>query len=421
MPQALPADNILQNVQTYQKSDLGPLYICNPLIFTANKMFDDFQNFSGNLGDSVTFDKPLKLVGTDSLVANFERIQQRTQTLTVDKEFSVAIQGNAQQFIFNIDAYMDRLGLPAIRRIGGRISQDVALLAETNTYRCYGDGRSPVNSFAQLDAALESMRDYGDAGYPTRGYLPSTVISAIINSGINQFVPERNEEIAQTWMLGDFAACSWYRVTNMPKHMSGEFGTVDPATLALTVSAISPDGSTLTMTSAGGSHTQALAAYDILTLDPNNAVGAFFLQFSQFNTTSQKIQVAVQADATSSGGTVTATIFPALISGVDQPDNNNKNINVSLASLVGATVTTTASHNVGFITGGNALYIAMPRLPDQFPFPSSQEVDDETGVSMRVYYGNIPTQNVYGLVHDVIWGKTLVQEYAMRLAFPLVS
>lgn len=421
MPQSLPADNILQNVQTYQKSDLGPLYICNPLIFTANKMFDDFQNFSGNLGDTVTFDKPIKLIGQDSLVANFEPINQRVQTLKVDQQFNVAIQGNAQQFIFNLDYYMDRLGLPAIRRIGGRISEDVATLAETATYRCYGDGRSPINSFAQLDQALESMRDYGDPGFPTRGYLPSTVISAIINSGINQFVPQRNEEIAQTWMLGDFAACSWYRVTNMPKHISGAFGNIDPATLALTISAISADGTSITFTSSGGTESQAFAAYDVITIDPNNAVGAFFLQFTQYNTTSQKIQVAVQADASSSSGTVTATVFPALVSAVDQPNNNNKNINVALSDLVGATATVTASHNVGFIVGGNALFLAMPRLPDQYPFPSSSEVDEETGVSMRVYYGNIPTQNIMGLVHDVIWGKTLVPEYAMRLAFPLVS
>jgi hypothetical protein len=421
MPQSLPADNILQNVQTYQQSDLGPLYICNPLIFTANKMFDDFQNFSGNLGDSVSFDKPIKLIGQDSLVADFEPIVQRTQTLTVNKSFNVSIQGNAQQFIFNIDAYMDRIGLPAIRRIGGRISQDVANLFETNTYRCYGDGRAPINSFAQLDQALEGMRDYGDPGFPTRGYLPNTVISAIINSGINQFVPQRNEEIAQTWMLGDFAACSWYRVTNMPKHISGAFGNIDPATLALTVSSISADGTTITFTSAGGSESQALAAYDIITFDLNNAKGLFFLQFTQYNTTSQKVQVKVVADAASSGGTVTATVFPALVSAVDRPDDNNKNINISFADFVGTTAMVTASHNVGGIVGGNALFLAMPRLPDQFPFPSSQEVDEETGVSMRVYYGNIPTQNVMGLVHDVIWGKTLVEEYALRLAFPLVS
>jgi hypothetical protein len=421
MPQSLPADNFLQNVQTYQQSDLGPLYICNPLIFTANTMFDDFQNFSGQLGDTVTFDKPLKFVGSDSLIADFEPITQRVQSLKVDKAFNVPIQGNAQQFIFNIDAYMDRIGLPAIRRIGGRVSQDVATLAETNTYRCYGDGRSPINSFAQLDQALEGMRDYGDPGYPTRGYLPNTVISAIINSGINQFVPGRNEEIAQSWMLGDFAQCSWHRVTNMPKHISGAFGEIDPSTLALTISSVSADGSSLTFTSAGGTESKAFAAYDIITIDPNNAVGAFFLQFTQFNTTSQKIQVAVQADAASSGGTVTVSVYPALVSGVDKPSDNAKNINVSLADLVGATATVTASHNVGFIVGGNALFLAMPRLPDQYPFPSSQEVDEETGISMRVYYGNIPTQNVMGLVHDVIWGKTLVPEYAMRLAFPLVS
>jgi hypothetical protein len=420
MPNALPSSNLLVNVPTYQKSDLGPLYICNPLIYTANKKFDNFQNLIGQKGSTVNFDKPIQLVGTPSLVANFEAIIQRVQSLTVNNEFSVAISGSAQQFIFNLEDYMDRIGLSAVRRLGAAVSQDVATLAVTNTFRCYGDGRTPVNSYGQLAQAIENMRDFGDPGFPTRGYLPNTMISPIVNSGLNQFVPNRNEAISDTWLLGDFEQCSWYRVTNMPKQICGGFGNVDPSVLALTITSISPDGTTLTMnTPTGLTEAIALAQNDIITLDLNNAKNAFWLQFMAYNVTSQKIQLQITANAASSGGNVTATVYPALVSGIDQPLNSAKNINVPLQSLVGATVMVAASHNVGLIVGGNALYVAMPRLPDQYPFPTGNEMDDKTGVSMRVYYGVIPTENIYGLVHDIIWAKTLIPEYSMRIAFPI--
>ncbi len=68
---------------------------------------------------------------------------------------------------------------------------------------------------------------------------------------------------------------------------------------------------------------------------------------------------------------------------------------------------------------GKPLFIAMPRLPSTTPFPSSQATDPDTGVSLRVYYGELFGQNTRSLVHDVIWGKTLTSEYALRLVIPL--
>jgi hypothetical protein len=71
------------------------------------------------------------------------------------------------------------------------------------------------------------------------------------------------------------------------------------------------------------------------------------------------------------------------------------------------------------ITAGDPLFLAMPRLPDQVPFPTGNENDPETGVSMRMYYGTLFGQNQMGMIHDAIWGSTLVSEYAMALVFPL--
>jgi hypothetical protein len=71
------------------------------------------------------------------------------------------------------------------------------------------------------------------------------------------------------------------------------------------------------------------------------------------------------------------------------------------------------------IVGGSALYLAMPRLPEEVPFPTAAEYDKETGVSMRMYFGSLFGQNQRGMVHDAIWASTLVPEYCMRILFPL--
>lgn len=77
------------------------------------------------------------------------------------------------------------------------------------------------------------------------------------------------------------------------------------------------------------------------------------------------------------------------------------------------------SHRCGLVVGGDALYLAMPRLPDEEPFPTAAEPDPLTGVSLRTYYGSLFGQNQRGIVFDATWGSVLVPEYSMRMAFPL--
>ncbi len=84
------------------------------------------------------------------------------------------------------------------------------------------------------------------------------------------------------------------------------------------------------------------------------------------------------------------------------------------------TATVMPSHRRGLIVGGNALYLAMPRLPDEAPFPTVNDADPDTGVSLRIYYGSLFGQNQRGIVHDIIWGSTAVPEYCMAILFPLI-
>ena len=413
-----PSANALVQVQTYQRSGLGALYNQNPWINTANKKFNGFENIQNNLGSTVNFDLVPRMIGTNSLVANFESAVQRLHPITVDKQFSVSYSFSAQQLIFNVEDYMQQFGLAAIVQIGNTVGADVALNAESVPFRCFGDGRTSINSFQQYAQALANFRNFGDPGYPTCVYVDDVSIPAVIGSGLQEFAQTRNDEIANSWVLGNFANAEFYQTNLLPVHMAGSYG--QGAGLTLTITGISSDGTTITFSSSGGTETQALAKNDILTLDPSGVAGLYFLQFTGYKQSSQKVQVRVLADAAgSSGGAVTATVYPPLVSAIDSPNDNTKNINLSLASLVGVQATIVGNRKCGLITGGQALFLAMPRLNEMVPFPTANEVDVKTGVTMRQYFGAQFGQNIQAMVHDIIWGSTAVEEYTMQIAYPL--
>jgi hypothetical protein len=95
----------------------------------------------------------------------------------------------------------------------------------------------------------------------------------------------------------------------------------------------------------------------------------------------------------------------------------NQNINTNI--VAGMQCSVLPSHRVGMIQSGDALYLAMPRLPDQDPFATANAVDPDTGISIRLTKGAAFGQNQYGYVNDAIWGSCFVPEYGMALIFPI--
>lgn len=145
------ATNILQQVITYNESNLALLLNSFCFLSTSNKKFVGFNDdIPKNLGDTVSFDLPPRFTTTNSLVVTFQPAVQRVQNLTVNQQASTAYEFTAQQFIFNVRDYMKVFGKSAVAELGTQVESNVAQLAETNTYRFYGDGINPINSYLQL-------------------------------------------------------------------------------------------------------------------------------------------------------------------------------------------------------------------------------------------------------------------------------
>lgn len=436
---AVFATNILQNVQTYQRSSLGLLLNLCAHISTANTKFKDFDKIQANLGSTVTFDLPPRFTTTAGLVAAFEPAAQRVLQLVADQANNTSFTVTSQQRIFNLEKgeedYMRIFGKSAIAELANIVEANIALnwasgvsSQLTNTlntfsgpYRYFGNGTTQLTSYQQLAQAVMLFKNYGAVAEGMKIYLPDTVIPAIVGSGLNQFVPQRNDDIAMSWEVGDFGTplVHYYQSNLMPIHVSGNTG-VNAQTLTV-VSTNDPTGQNVTaITLSGATANDANAVFsadmfqflDGVTGQPNMR----YLTFTGHQPSANPVQVRVTANAAATaGGQVTLAITPAL----NWAGGANQNLNNAI--VAGMQMIGVPSHRCGGILGGEALYIAMPQLPEQSPFDSAGEYDPDTGCSLRLTYGSLFGQNQTGMIYDEVHGSVIVPEYSMRMIIPLTQ
>lgn len=433
-------NNILQNVQTYQRSGLAFLENTCVLTSLANKKFKDFENKTANLGSSITFDLPPRFTTANGLVATVQELAQRVLNLTCDQAANTSFAYTTQQFLFNVRDYMEQFGKSAVKQLGSTIEANLALNmtgqvpvynvtngqqvptgayhTESGAYRFYGDGVTPINSYKQLAQAVANFVDFGADSADMKGIIPVTAIPNIIDTGLNQFTIDRGNTTSKNWMLGEFSECMWYRSNLLPTFTAGNVG--QNGTTLTVVSTNDPTGNNVTQITFSGA-----------TVNDQNAIvngdmGQFqdgvsgqtnlrFLTFIGQNVSSQPVQFRVTANAAANGsGNVTLNITPAMCwaSG-----NANQNLNTPI--VAGQQVKLLPSHKVGYLYSGDSFFLAMPMMPDTAPFPSSSKNDDKTGAAMRQYYGFLIGQNQYGMFYDQTWAGVMAPDYGMRLVFPL--
>jgi len=427
-------NNVLQTVQTYQKAELAWLLNSFCGIKLTNKKFEKFNDLTANLGDAVTFDLAPRFIGYNGLVITQQPSQQRKQTLVCSQATNVSSGYTDQQFIFNVRDYMDRFGESAMKELGSIIEADIlknvvsgvrindpqnsnygSLQTDSGPYRFYGDGVTAINSFGQLAQAMANFNDFGAARNKVRAILPETIIPGIVTTGLQQFVTNRNNSMAMSWELGTFAGCEWYTSNLLPIHTAGTLG--EAGTTLTLVSTNDPTGANVTQLTFSGAGTDANAVkagdlaqfQDGVSGQPNMR----FLHFIGHSVSAQPVQFRVTADAASTGGNVTVSVFPPLV----WAQNANQNLNNTLAA--GMQIKFLPSHRAGVIMSGDQFYMAMPQLPDQSPFTTVNTMDKDSGASIRHYFGSQFGQNNRAYVRDSIWGSTMVPENSLRLIFPL--
>lgn len=439
--------NILQAVQTYQKSGLARLVNMFAGISKANKKFQNFENMTANLGNTVTYDSPPRAYGNVGLVVGtFDTVEQLTYSLTVG---GFDINGNplnggyydsygnlnaantnfavsSEQLVFNIDnnAYRKPLEEAQMAELGTLIEKSILNRFINDTYRFYTAGVTanavnPISSFAQLAFAESKFKEYG---CPAKGdyeaFVPNMAVSSIIATGQNKFTLDSNNQRFNSWEIGMFDSFNYNRSNLLPVHIAGTMGA-NQDTLTVTSFVTAADGGISSITFSGASTNNAGAALKgDLAYFLKGVVGQpdlNYLTYTGHSPSEVDVQVQITANATSAGGNVTLLISPALYSA----PGKNQNINAPIA--VGMQIKLMPSHRAGVMYAGSPFYLAMPQLPDQSPFTTSSLADADSGAAIRLTTGSAFGQNLTGSIFDSIWGAKLTPQYAMRLLFPVNS
>lgn len=435
--------NVLQTVQTYQKAELAWLLNSFVGINIANKKFKNFNDLTANLGDTVTFDTTPRYISYAGLQITEQPSTQRVQSLICSQAANVAAAYTDQQFIFNVRDYMDRFGMSAVKELGSLIETDIlrnfvsgvrvndpqntsfnSLQTGSGPFRFYGDGVTPINSFTQLAQSVANFEDFGAATHKMCAILPVANIPAIVGTGLNQFAMRRNDEIAMSWELGKFSNTDWYESNLLPVHVSGTIGnTAAPNNIMTVVSTNDPTGFNVTAITfsepTSGTDANAVKAGDLFQFNDgvSGKPNMRFLTFIGHSVSSQPVQFRATADAASVAGAVTVQIQTINAVGLVWAQTANQNLNNTI--VAGMTVTPLPSHRAGILMSGDQFYLAMPRLPDESPFTTSNMVDPDSGASIRHYFGSQFGMNNRAYVRDSVWGSTLVAENSLRYAFPL--
>ncbi len=412
-------NNLLINVQTYNDAMLAALQNQNAFAATSNSRFENFQNIPGQLGQTVTYDRMPRVVATESLVASWQSADQRILSLTCNQPYSVSLQFTDEQVVFNdVRTYMKKWGLGAVMELGASVESFIADVCRTTPYRFYGDGVTAINSYFQLASVVTEQKSYGSAG-EFRGYIPIEVSTAVINSGLNQFVIDRNETTANSWELGRFSGATWYTSNLLPVHEAGSAGDTGK-TLRVVSTTTDANGAVVSIlfesTTAAINDLDFIHQYDRFQF--NDGVASVpnirFRTFTGHKPSSLRVQfLATAAAATNGSSQVTVNITPPL----QALATNEQNITVAI--VPGMEVDVMPSCRVGMLTTGDPLFVAMPALPNTSPFTSARAYDKDTGVGLRTYHGYLIGQAASGIVHDLIVGKSLDPDYATAILFPL--
>lgn len=433
--------NLFEKVTTFQKEELAFLLNSCPLANLADSKFENFQNKEANLGESISWDLAPHSITKKGLVASFMASKQRKMTLTCDQAVNTGRALTAQEVVFyEAEEYMKKYGIADVLEIATDVESSLGLSiigavpemevnsdgdseptgnyhTESGGYRFFDATSSGLTTFQQLQQVITNYRNVGSVKGGLKMVLPDTIMPAIIGSGLNQFAPKRNDELAQSWEIGEFGtpANKYYTSNLLPLHTSGTLG--NEGTELTVVSTNDPTGQNVTeiTCSGAGTDTEAVLMSDLAYFVDN--VAGFsrnmrFLTPSGHKQTAQPVQMRIKEDCPSSAGSVTLVLANTLVSAAGTEQNINQPIQA------GMKIKLVKNYRAGVLFGGPAFYLAMPRLPEETPFPTANAADEQTGLSMRLYYGSIFGKNTRGLIHDAIWGSCFVPDYTMIVCLP---
>ncbi len=378
-----------------------------PFVMTGSRIYqDDFQNSGYKIGDTLQVRRQNNFVIGDGSTAVPQDIIETVETITVAHQYHALIAYTVQDLSLRIEDFSRMFIQPAIQNIITQMERDISTAAELTLNFFTGTPGTPINSFQTVDLAGAKLLEQG-VNIASDAYLAMTVRdgSSLKSALLNNFTPVFNEDIVRQSAIGHLSYFDIFQSQNITKHISGLAATTYSSD-TLTVNGAVSSGSTIVLAGATISITNYFLPGDLISI-----AGVHSTNPLSRASTGQNMQfVITQAANSTSGGAVTISVSPVIISSASSP---LQNVDAPVPS--GAAVTVVNSYNNNVAYPARALDIVCPPLYKlQVPY-SSVAIDPETGLSLAVTQtGDIlGYQNLMRI--DVLCGFSWHQQYAVKL------
>lgn len=422
-------EHTAQYVERFMRNAVNMITGQSPCIYTSNRKYDNIGSIVGNLGSSISFERPIIVRTSQGLTPTYQGSSVPKLSLTIDQAESFAFAMNPEEKYYNLDDidWAGTLEKAGVANIAAKVELSVAN-QYTKAYRWFGDwdeegNINAFNSNLLLGKAGTYFREYGlIQNTMSYGILPSSTYDDIMGNAFGQYAPKRNDRYTSfDWYEQTIGKINWLSsISFLPIHYAGVCGA-NGVTLKV-VSVNDPAGKNVTQvtcideTGALGTVADAVVAGDAIIFDKAGS-----LRYSSW-VGGQKL--ALNKVTNSVKTTANATASTVVIELENPLSWDESNHNISGAITAGMTVHIAPDHRIGIVFAEGCVYLACPKTwgdgsvfrPQDYALLSDSEF---TGISVAYTSGYDQDQNIRKSFMRMSWGTQVETHGMMKILLPV--
>jgi hypothetical protein len=280
----------------------------NKVVFftNTNRTYDSqYQQNGAKVGATVNARLPQRFTVTDGQAMQLQNLYDQTVPITLTNQKNVAFGYSSAQATTDLDSIRARYTMPG----ADALANAADVLAFQQVYRdIYSSVGTPGTTPSATLTYLQAGVKLTDLAAPTSGriaVLDPLAMATIANTAAALFNPGSTQ--SHNYREGQFGERQlgigeWLQDPNRPVHTTGTFTSCSP-----TVNGAGQTGSSL-VTQAWASGATTLKKGDVFTVAGVNSVNPV-----SYQDTGRLQQFVITADAADSGGAITLSISPSII------------------------------------------------------------------------------------------------------------
>jgi hypothetical protein len=380
-------------------------------LVAAKKVTRAFDKEFGEVGDTVKVERPIRYEVKSGKTLQVQDVEMGNTTIVVDQQKHVGIQFDSQDLALDPVSFGEKFIEPGVSQLAHEVDKYIlGLYDEIPNWA--GTPGNDINSFADFAKGPERLDHIGVPDSMRCGVLSVADSWALLGS---QTALSDGGKIVQDAyrraLIGDIGGVETFKTQQIRSHTVGSYVSGASCTAsAVTYASVMNGAMTQDVGLTGAGNAKTFLEGDVIQFS-----GVYDVNPNTKDALPHLKDFVVRADATStSGGAVTLTIYPAIIT-----SGAHQNCSAAPSSAtVTRTGTASTAYRQNLVYHPKALALAVRPLPiDPSMSFAATATDKDTGLAVRIARQyDINNDNIPCRIDILFGGKAIYPELATRLS-----